>query len=169
MSKLVLKPKTKCDQDYQIFKMEAKKGLTEYICFPGGPVRSGTREYFPYCPKWYRQRHTKRQATQHGCLPSLLGDGDKGQFKYSVQWGKVYVLDRLEQTRQNKNLLYWHDKPNKPTKEGLLSFVLFESPFTSVSKASRGHPSLVSLGTPPPTLGNMARLSLYVSPMILTV
>jgi len=24
------------------------------------------------------QAHTKRQATQHGCLPSLLGDGDPG-------------------------------------------------------------------------------------------
>ncbi len=22
--------------------------------------------------------HTKRKATQHGCLPNLLGDGDKG-------------------------------------------------------------------------------------------
>jgi hypothetical protein len=25
-----------------------------------------------------------------------------------------------------KNLLYWHDKPNEPTKKGPLSFVLFE-------------------------------------------
>ncbi len=24
-----------------------------------------------------QETHTKRQATQHGCLPSLLGDGDK--------------------------------------------------------------------------------------------
>jgi hypothetical protein len=24
------------------------------------------------------ETHTNRQATQHGCLPSLLGDGDKG-------------------------------------------------------------------------------------------
>jgi hypothetical protein len=42
----------------------------------------------------------------------------------------------------------YHGKPNKPTKEGPLSFVLFESPFTSVSTVSRGHPSLVSLPTP---------------------
>jgi hypothetical protein len=40
---------------------------------------------------------------------------------------------------------YWHDKPNEPTKEVPLSFVLFESPFSSVSTVSRGHPSLVSL------------------------
>ncbi len=32
----------------------------------------------------------------------------------------------------NKNLLYWHDKPNEPTEKGPLSFVLFESPFSSV-------------------------------------
>ncbi len=25
-----------------------------------------------------RETHTKRQTTQHGCLPGLLGDGDKG-------------------------------------------------------------------------------------------
>jgi hypothetical protein len=24
------------------------------------------------------ETHTKRQATQHDCLPSLLGDGDRG-------------------------------------------------------------------------------------------
>jgi hypothetical protein len=28
--------------------------------------------------QWRPETHTKRQATQHGCLPSLLGDGDKG-------------------------------------------------------------------------------------------
>jgi hypothetical protein len=34
---------------------------------------------------------------------------------------------------------------NKPTKEGPLSFVLFDSPFTSVSTGSRGHPSIIFL------------------------
>jgi hypothetical protein len=33
----------------------------------------------------------------------------------------------------------------KPTKKGPLSFVLFESPFTSVSAVVMAHPSLVSL------------------------
>ncbi len=33
-------------------------------------------------------------------------------------------------------------KPNEPTKEGPLSFVLLESPFTPVSSVSRGHPFL---------------------------
>jgi hypothetical protein len=36
--------------------------------------------------------HNKRQATQHGCLPSLLGSGDKGteivygEEKYILYW-----------------------------------------------------------------------------------
>jgi hypothetical protein len=43
--------------------------------------------------------------------------------------GKNYFAEgRLEQPRQEKNILYLHDKPNEPTKEGPLSFVLFESP-----------------------------------------
>jgi hypothetical protein len=48
---------------------------------------------------------------------------------------------------QDKNLLYPHYEPNKPTKEGPLSYVCTqESPFASVSTVSRGHSSLVSLG-----------------------
>jgi hypothetical protein len=92
--------------------------------------------------------HTKRQATQHGCLPSLLGDGDKIIEIVHGEEKKYSLLGRLEQPRQNKNLLYQHDKPNEPTKKRSLSFVLFESPFTSVSTVSRGQPSLVSLGEP---------------------
>jgi hypothetical protein len=56
-----------------------------------------------------------------------------------------YTIGRLEQPRQDKNLLYRHKEPNEPTKEGPLSFLLFESLFASVSTVSRGHPSLVSL------------------------
>jgi hypothetical protein len=44
---------------------------------------------------------------------------------------KYFVLGRLEQLKQNKNLLYRHDKPNKPTKKGPPSFVLFASSFTA--------------------------------------
>jgi hypothetical protein len=47
--------------------------------------------------------------------------------------------------KAEQNLVYRHGKFNEPTKEGLRSFVLFESPFTSVSTVSRGHPSQVSL------------------------
>jgi hypothetical protein len=55
------------------------------------------------------------------------------------------IQGRLEQPRLNKNLLYWRDKPKKPTKKGPLSNVLFETRFASVSTVSRGHPSLRSL------------------------
>jgi hypothetical protein len=37
------------------------------------------------------ENHTKRQAIQHGSLPSLLGDGDKGiEIVYGE--GKYFVL-----------------------------------------------------------------------------
>jgi hypothetical protein len=94
------------------------------------------------------QRHTLRDrrpiTAALPTVPSLLGDGDKGIEIVSVR-EKYFVLGRLEQPRQNKNLLYWHDKRDEPTKKGPLSFVLFESPSTSVSTISRGHPSLDSL------------------------
>jgi hypothetical protein len=45
---------------------------------------------------------------------------------------KYFVLGPLEQPRKNNNLRNRYDKPNKPTKEGPLSFVILESPFTSV-------------------------------------
>jgi hypothetical protein len=45
------------------------------------------------------------------------------------------------QPRQDKNLLYRHNLINQSTR----SFVLFESPFTTVLTVIRGHPSLVSL------------------------
>ncbi len=63
-----------------------------------------------------------------------------------VQWGtQFFVLGRLEQARQVKNLLYRHDKTNEPTKGWPLSNVLRESPLDSVSTAGKCHPSLVSL------------------------
>jgi hypothetical protein len=38
------------------------------------------------------ERHVKRQVTQHGSLPSLLGYGDKG---IEIVYG------------EEKNILYW--------------------------------------------------------------
>ncbi len=46
---------------------------------------------------------------------------------------------------QDKNVLYWHDEPNEPTKDGPALFVLHKSPFASVSTVVRGHPYLVPL------------------------
>jgi hypothetical protein len=47
----------------------------------------------------------------------------------------------MEQPRQNKHLLYRHDKPNEEPRKDLFHL----SPFTLVSTVSKGHPSLVSL------------------------
>jgi hypothetical protein len=71
--------------------------------------------------------------------PACWGNVDKGIEIVYGEEEKYFVLGRLVQPRQNKNLLYRHDKPNEPIKKGPLSFVLFESLFTSVS---RGLPSL---------------------------
>ncbi len=41
-----------------------------------------------------------------------------GQMKWnSVRWGQKIYTSQLEQPRQNKNLLFWHNEPNG-TKEG---------------------------------------------------
>jgi hypothetical protein len=58
----------------------------------------------------------------------LQGDGDEG---IKIVYG------------EEKSILYWLDKPNESTKEGLLSIVLFESPSPQFQQVSRGHPSLV--------------------------
>jgi hypothetical protein len=71
--------------------------------------------------------------------------GTKEYWNSIRRWNKYFVPGRLEQPRQNKNLLSQHDKPNEPTEEGPFSFVLFESPFFLVSTVSRGHPSVIYL------------------------
>ncbi len=64
----------------------------------------------------HAETHSKRQATQPGCLPSLLGNGDKGiEIVYAV---------------------YRHE----PTKEENLSFVLFESPVHLSFNSQQGPP-----------------------------
>jgi hypothetical protein len=79
---------------------------------------------------WLTETHTLRQAIQQDCPPNLCGRWDK---RIEIVYG------------EEKNILYWHDKPKEPTKEGPPSFVLFEPQFNSVSTVSRIHPSLVSL------------------------
>jgi hypothetical protein len=90
------------------------------------------------------ETHTKRQATQHDFLPCLLGDGDKG-IEIVNDEVNIFFSGPTTEPRQNKNLLYRHDKPRVPTKEGPLSFVLFLSSHSrQFYQFSRGHPSLVA-------------------------
>jgi hypothetical protein len=66
-------------------------------------------------------------VARHGCLPSLLGEGDKVIEKVYGEEKKYFVLGRLEQPWQNKNLLH---RQAQQTNQGPLSFVLFEFQFT---------------------------------------
>jgi hypothetical protein len=88
----------------------------------------------------------KRQATQHDCPSVVLGDGDKGSGEE-----KIFCVrpTRAAKARQNIKISYTSTTSpiNQPV-EGFLSFVLLESPFVTVSMASRGHPTLVSLVAP---------------------
>jgi hypothetical protein len=90
----------------------------------------------------------KRQATQHDCPSILLGAGGTKEVEKCTVRKKYFVLGQLEQPRQDKNLLYRHHEPIEPTKEGLHSYILLDSPFASASTVSRGHPTLVSLVAP---------------------
>ncbi len=49
---------------------------------------------YMYSMRRYPETHTKRKATQHGCLPSLLSDEDRGT---------EIVYD------EEKNILHWAD------------------------------------------------------------
>jgi hypothetical protein len=76
------------------------------------------------------QRHIprdRRPSTAACSAGWAMGIGDKGiEIAYGER-KKYFVLGRLEQPRQNKNLIVpaRHDKPNEPTKKGPLSFLLF--------------------------------------------
>jgi hypothetical protein len=74
----------------------------------------------------------------------LQGNGDKGiEEVCGLGEEKYFVLGRLEQPRQNKNLLYWHDKPNERDPSPLFSL----SPHSPQFQQSAGPPlSIVSFG-----------------------
>ncbi len=71
-------------------------------------------------------------------VPWLLGDGDPNKVKKVCGEENNILLwsDFSMQPRQDKNLFYVFLP---------LSYVLQKTPFDSVSKVSKGHPSLVSL------------------------
>jgi hypothetical protein len=70
-----------------------------------------------------------------------------GRYDNPITSQFLALIDSLKIPAQDKIVLYRHDEPNEPTKEGPALFVLHKtkSPFASVSTVSRGHPYLVSL------------------------
>ncbi len=89
------------------------------------------------------QRHTKRQATQHGCLPSLLFDEDKENDKVYGEKKNIFFIGPTRAAKAEQKSLVparQAQQTNQP-----LSLVLFESPFISVSKSAGAIPLYCSL------------------------
>jgi hypothetical protein len=100
-----------------------------------------------HCPC---QRHTLRyRRPSTTACPACWVIRTFKELNYCKAGKTYFVLSRLEQPRQNKNLLYRHymPLPNEPTREGPLLSVLFEPPFPSVSNSEQG-PPLSSLSGP---------------------
>jgi hypothetical protein len=67
------------------------------------------------------KRHILRdRRSSTAAWRSLLGNGGKGIEIVYGEGKKYSALGRLEQPRQNKNLLYQQDQTNEPTKEEAL-------------------------------------------------
>ncbi len=61
---------------------------------------------------------------------------------------KIFFLYWADKSSQDKNLLYLHNEPNEPTKEGLLSFVLLESQFPQFQQSPGATPLCLSVSNP---------------------
>jgi hypothetical protein len=111
-------------------------------CSSTGGQRRSTGRVKEFCPE------TQRQATQHDCLPRLLGNGNYNKVKKCAM-KKIIFCTRLTRTaKAGQKSIIPARQAQRTTKEGSLSFVLQESPFGSVSTVSSDHTSLVSLVLP---------------------
>jgi hypothetical protein len=62
--------------------------------------------------------HTKRQATQHGCLPSLIGDGDRGiEIVYGEEKYILYWATRAAKAEQKVSCTSTTRSTNQPRKD----------------------------------------------------
>jgi hypothetical protein len=130
------------------FSVERRKFSQFFISVPVPlPILCHHTEF--YIPYDTRDTETGGPAR----LPAQLA-GQWGQSNwYSVRCGNIFCTGptRAAKTEQKSFVQAWRVQPH-PTKDGSLSFVLFESPFTSVSTIRMGHPYLVSLA---PTEGQL--------------
>jgi hypothetical protein len=78
-------------------------------------------------PETHTVLRDRRPSTAACPLLHLLAKGDKlNEIVYGEE-KKYFELSRLEQPRQDKNLLYWHDNP-KRTNQGRIHFQI-HTPF----------------------------------------
>jgi hypothetical protein len=97
-------------------------------------------------PHIVKIRDTHYETGDPARLPAQLAWRWGQRSWNSVRWGKTYFCTwPTTAAKAKQKLLYGYDKPNEPAKKGPHSFVIFESPFTSVSTISRSQPSLVSM------------------------
>jgi hypothetical protein len=137
--------------------MDSRNNINNaYITYPGGHLDIGR----------YRAPDVRGIGRD-----TETGDPARLPAQVAGRWGlnkvnkcdvrKIVFCTGLTKAAKAEQKMYRHDQPNEPTKEGLHSNVLQESPFASVSTVSRGHPSLVSLGIGP-SPGQVAGSSLVV-------
>jgi hypothetical protein len=55
----------------------------------------------------------------------------KMYLQKEIRKTKIFVMGRLEQQRQDKNLLYRHHEPKDPTKKGSFHMYRYSSPHKS--------------------------------------
>ncbi len=95
------------------------------------------------------QTHTKRQATQHGCLPSLLGNGDRGiEIVCDEEKNILYRADYRAAKAKQKSLVPARQAQRPKPWRGPLSFVLFESHSPQFFQQPAGATHLQSLWLP---------------------
>ncbi len=106
----------------------------------------------------HSQRHTLRG--RRPWTAQLVGRWGQGNWN-SVRWGKnIFCTEQTKAAEAEQKSLVPTRQAQRTNQGRPLLFVLFESPFPSVSTVSRGHTSLVSLRilycitwTNPPILG----------------
>ncbi len=92
----------------------------------------------------YKRRYTFRRPCTTACQVCwAMGTHKLKQCTLSSE-EKNICTGLTRAAKAGKSLLHRHDEPNKPTKDGSLSFVLIEFPFTSVSTVSTQQGLLLS-------------------------
>jgi hypothetical protein len=98
----------------------------------------------PKIPEVETETHFKRQATLHDCLPSLLGDGDKG-IKIVYDEEKISSTGPTGAAMAGQKSLVPARRAQR-TNQGRTSFICTPRvPICHSFNSQRGHPSLVSL------------------------
>ncbi len=113
------------------------------------------------CTKFQLESHIKRQATQQGCLSSLLGDGDKGsEIVHSEEKNIFYWADQSSQGRTKISCTGATSLTNQPRK-GPFHLYSLNPHSPEFQQSERGYP-LQSLWLHPTLCALGAILPIYV-------